>query len=79
MEIVTGSDSFIPLILHIDSVVAGLLWEFAAMSKSVEKKGCLVARLTALGEQGPIHLCMQYIPDLLLPWFCNYHVEKQQR
>jgi hypothetical protein len=39
-------------------VVAGLLLEFAAMSKSVEKKGCLVARLTILGEQGLIHICI---------------------
>jgi hypothetical protein len=39
-------------------VVAGLLLEFAAMSKSVEKKGCLVARLTTLGEQGLIHICI---------------------
>ena len=34
------------------------------MSKSVEKKGCLVARLTILGEQGLIHICMQDISSL---------------
>lgn len=45
-------------------MVAGLLLEFAAMSKSVEKKGCLVARLTILGEQGLIHICMQDISSL---------------
>jgi len=47
--------------LHLDSVVAGLLLEFAAMSKSGEK-GRLVASLASLGQQGLIHICMQGIP-----------------
>jgi hypothetical protein len=36
-EIDTRSHELISLILHLDSVVAGLLLEFAAMSKSGEK------------------------------------------
>jgi hypothetical protein len=38
MEAFTTSQSHVPLNLLLDSVVAGLLLEFAAMSKLVEKR-----------------------------------------